>query len=267
MTVLDDFPVLTGDDVISVGTDTFLVRPKNQMRPLIKGISQDMANSGTSPVIIVFFAFRVGLYMGDGDFFFHQLFRNPHTSQSVKGIIINFTDNRRCFGVNNKMSLVLRVTHQPQRRCPSAEFPLPGTGHAPRQNLFGNIPAIHVVQDVLKGRDVHFLTGQAVHTICDGDIPDIVPGEEDFNIASGFDIVSSQSGQVFRDHTTDFPCLNVSNHALERGAVEIAACVTVIHIISYWNIPFFSAKSRSMSFWLLMLILSLSPPSSREMRQ
>ena len=33
------------------------------------------------------------------------------------------------------------------------------------------------------------------------------------------------------------------------------------------NIPFFSAKSRSISFWLLMLMLSLSLPSSREIRQ
>ena len=36
----------------------------------------------------------IGLDMGDGDFFFHQPFGNPHAAQPVKGIVIDFTDDR-----------------------------------------------------------------------------------------------------------------------------------------------------------------------------
>ena len=90
------------------------------------------------------------------------------------------------------MSFVLRVAHQAKRRLPAAELSLPGTGHASRQHLFGNIPAVHIVQNILKGRDVHFLTGQAVHTVRDGDIAHIVFGKKDFDIASSFDIIPAE---------------------------------------------------------------------------
>ena len=90
------------------------------------------------------------------------------------------------------MPVVLRVTHQAKRRLPAAKLSLPGTGHTSRQYLFGNIPAVHIVQDILKGRDVHFLTGQAVHAVRDGNIAYIVFGEKDFDITSSFDIIPAE---------------------------------------------------------------------------
>ena len=140
------------------------------------------------------------------------------------------------------MSFVLRVAHQAKRRLPAAELSLPGTGHASCQHLFGNIPAVHIVQDILKGRDVHFLTGQAVHTVRDGDIAHIVFGEKDFDIAASFDIISTKSGQVFGDHAADLPRLNVSDHALEGRAVEVAARIAVIHIILILEHPMLFSK-------------------------
>ena len=152
----------------------------------------DMADSGPAPGIVVGVKLRVGLDMGNGDFFFHQPFGNPHAAHPVKGIVIDFADDRRCLRVNDEMPLVLRVTHQAEGRRPPAELPLPGTGRDARQHLFGNIPAVHIVQDILKGRDVHFLTGQAVHAVRDGDIAHIVFGEKDFDIASSFDIIPTK---------------------------------------------------------------------------
>ena len=49
MAILDNFPVLTRDNVIGVGTNPFLMCPADQMCALIKGIPQDMADSCTSP--------------------------------------------------------------------------------------------------------------------------------------------------------------------------------------------------------------------------
>ena len=46
---LDDLPILTGDNVISIGTDAFLVCPADKMCAFIKGIPQDMADPCASP--------------------------------------------------------------------------------------------------------------------------------------------------------------------------------------------------------------------------
>ena len=124
MAALNHFPLVTGDNVIGVGADALLVRPKDQMCALIKGIPQDMADPCPAPGIVVGVKLRVGLYMGDGDFFFHQTFGNSHAAQPVKGIVIDFADDGRSLRVNDEMPLVLRVTHQAKRRCPAAEFPL-----------------------------------------------------------------------------------------------------------------------------------------------
>ena len=145
MTVFDDLPFLTRNNVIGVRANPFLVRPKNQVRTFVKGISQDMADSGTSPIIIIFLTLCVGLHMGDGDFFFHQLFGNSHAPQPIQRIVINLADNRCCLWINDEMPFILRITHQAQRRCPSTEFPLSGTDCDTTQNLLGYIPAIHVI--------------------------------------------------------------------------------------------------------------------------
>ena len=42
MAILNDFPVLTGDNVIGVGTNPFLMCPADQMCALIEWVSQDM---------------------------------------------------------------------------------------------------------------------------------------------------------------------------------------------------------------------------------
>ena len=49
MAILDNFPVLTRDNVIGVGANPFLMCPADQMCALIKRVSQDMADSCTSP--------------------------------------------------------------------------------------------------------------------------------------------------------------------------------------------------------------------------
>ena len=49
MAALNDLPFLTGDNVIGIGADAFLVRPADKMCALIKGISQDMADPCAPP--------------------------------------------------------------------------------------------------------------------------------------------------------------------------------------------------------------------------
>ena len=220
MAALNDFPVLTGNDVIGVGANPFLVCPANQMSALIKRVSQDMADSCAAPRIVIDIAGGISFYSCDGNLVFHQLLGNPHTAPAIQCQVIDFANHRRSLRVKDQMPPILRVTHQPQGRLSATELSLSGTGHTPRQHFLGNIPAIHIVQDILERRDVHFLTGQTVHAIRNGDIADIVFREEDFNIATGFDIISSQSGQVFGNDTTDFTGLNIGNHPLKSRTIE-----------------------------------------------
>ena len=49
-----------------------------------------------------------------------------------------------------------------------------------------------VLQDILKRRNVHFLTSQAVHSVCNGNIAYIVFWEKDFDIAASFDIIPTE---------------------------------------------------------------------------
>ena len=117
VTVLNDFPFFTRNDVINIGANPFLVRPKNEMSTFIKRISQDMADSGTSHIVIILFTLCFGLYMGDRDFFFPQLFGNSHATQSIQRIVINLADNRFYLLSNDEIPFILRITHQAQRRC------------------------------------------------------------------------------------------------------------------------------------------------------
>jgi predicted P-loop ATPase len=121
-----------------------------------------------------------------------ETYRTPYEAQPKDRL-------RQCvFGGSSNtldfLPLVLRVTHQAEGRRPSAELPLPGAGGDACQHLFRNIPAVHIVQDILKGRNVHLLTGQAVHAVRDGDIAYIVFGEKDFDIAASFNIVPTKPG-------------------------------------------------------------------------
>lgn len=61
MTALDNFPVLTGNDIIGVGANPYLVRSAKKMSTLIKRGTQDMADSCGTPRIIVDIAGSISL--------------------------------------------------------------------------------------------------------------------------------------------------------------------------------------------------------------
>ena len=136
MAALYDLPILTGDDVIGVGTDAFLVRPADQMCAFIKRVPQDMADPCAAPCIIIDVTFRIALYPRDGNPVLHQLLCDPHTAPAIQRKVIDFADHRRSLRVKDQMPVIVRVTHQAQGRRPAAVFPLSGTGHAPRQHFF-----------------------------------------------------------------------------------------------------------------------------------
>lgn len=123
MTVSNDFTFITRNDVIGVRANAFLVCPQNQMSAFVKEISQNMADSETSSIVVLFFAFCVGLHIGDGNFFFHQLFRNSHAAQSIQRIVINLADNRCCLWIDNEIPFISGPHVKPNGDVPPQNFP------------------------------------------------------------------------------------------------------------------------------------------------
>ena len=71
----------------------------------------------------------------------------------------------------------------------------------------------------------------AVHTIRDGNVSHAVAGEEDVDVATCFDVITTKTGKVFGDDAFHGAVFDVGNHALKVRAVEVASCVAIIHII------------------------------------
>ena len=153
-----------------------------------------MADPCAAPGIIVHITFRIGFHPCNRHFVIHQLLCNPHTAPAIQRKFKNSADYRRSFRICNQMPFFIRVTHQSKRRLPSAEFPLPGTGHAPCQYLFGNVTAVHVIQDIFERRNIHFLPCQAVHSVRDCNVSYIMLWEKDFDITACFNVISPQPG-------------------------------------------------------------------------
>ncbi len=99
-----------------------------------------------------------------------------------------------------------------------------------RFHLHRHVGGVHFVQDIAKRGDVHGALVQRVHPVVDGDIAHPMLREEHFQIQPAVQIVAAQPGQVFGDDAVDTLGLNVPDHALETGSLEIRPRIAVVHI-------------------------------------
>jgi len=72
----------------------------------------------------------------------------------------------------------------------------------------------------------------AVYIVIDGDIAYMMPGKVDLDVTAGLDIVSAQAAEILGYHAPDLASFDIIDHALETGAVEVTAGITVIDIES-----------------------------------
>ena len=79
------------------------------------------------------------------------------------------------------MPPIFRVTHQPQGKAVHLRtFPVENGSYAPPALSW---KILSIGQDFFERRDIHFLTGQTVYAIRNGDIENMV-FKKDFNIDS-----------------------------------------------------------------------------------
>ena len=70
----------------------------------------------------------------------------------------------------------------------------------------------------------------AVHAIVDRNKADVVIGEKGIRIVTHLQIVPAEPGHILYDYRSNITGLNVLNHLLKAGTVEVCTCITIIHI-------------------------------------
>ena len=70
----------------------------------------------------------------------------------------------------------------------------------------------------------------AVHAIVDRNKADVVIGEKGIRIVTHLQIVPAEPGHILYDYHSNITGLNVLNHLLKAGTVEVCTCITIIHI-------------------------------------
>jgi len=101
--------------------------------------------------------------------------------------------------------------------------------------LDGNIPAVGFVHNVFDGYGqivtAAFMGG--VDVIRDGNKADPISWEYPAQVASGFNVLSSQAGEVLYNDTVDLAIGDVLHHFLKRRTVKNDTAVTIVDFFGY----------------------------------
>ena len=95
-------------------------------------------------------------------------------------------------------------------------------------DFVAGVPAVELVHDVEKGREVVLLGLGAVDAVVDGDEPHALVGEHDLGVEANLEIVPPEAAHVLDDDRADVARLDLPHHGGEAWAVEIDAAVAVV---------------------------------------
>ena len=112
VTVLNNFPLIAGNEIYRIGTNCLLMAFTNYMVAFINRVAEHFANYRTTPRIIANLRFNRHLDTGDRDFAFQQMLGNLHRSTPIQSKIKNQLDRGRGFRVDNQVSVIIRVAHK-----------------------------------------------------------------------------------------------------------------------------------------------------------
>ena len=94
-------------------------------------------------------------------------------------------------------------------------------------DLAGAVPEVDLVHGKQERR--HDVVVLRVKVVRNSDILNAVLGEKLFGVVAGLPHVAAQPGQVLGDDQVSLALLELLQHLLEAGAVEVAAGVAVVH--------------------------------------
>ena len=90
------------------------------------------------------------------------------------------------------------------------------------------VPAVELVHDVEKGREVVLLGLGAVDAVVDGDEPHALVWEHDLGVEANLEIVPPKAAHVLNDDRSNVARLNLPHHGGEAWTVKIYAAVAVV---------------------------------------
>ena len=96
-------------------------------------------------------------------------------------------------------------------------------------DLAGNVSCIPLIYYVLEWCKF-IVTVNAVNAVIDRNEPYIFTREIKLGVLSGQNVIASEAAQIFNDHAVYLSVLNITDHALEIGSVEICSRPAVINI-------------------------------------
>ena len=94
-------------------------------------------------------------------------------------------------------------------------------------HLAGAVPEVDLVHGEQEGG--HDVVVLRVEVVRNSDILDAVLGEKLLGVVAGLPHIAAQTGQVLGDDQVGLALLQLLEHFLEAGAVEVAAGVAVVH--------------------------------------
>ena len=119
-----------------------------------------------------------------------------------QGLLVRW---RSDIAIGNRAAAPLAILH------PSAEDGL---------DLVAGVPAVELIHDVEKGREVVLLGLGAVDAVVDGDEPHTLVGEHDLGVEANLEIVPPEAAHILDDDCADVARLDLPHHGGEAWAVK-----------------------------------------------
>ncbi len=209
--------------------------------PDVGFVSQYVLDAGQCPVVSAFLRLT-GICAGKsavslvlepprmGDFLSLQNADDLCRAIPMQGEVEDFLNDPPCFRVNQQMTLLIRVFDVPNRRIGSHVQAVGELRLESSSDLLAGLSCLHFIEDVEKRGHLTF-TLRRVNIVVDGDVANAFAGKVDFCVLPRQDVVASKTGKVFRDDAVDLAVLNVLNHSLERGTVEVGAGIAIVNVL------------------------------------
>ena len=86
-----------------------------------------------------------------------------------------------------------------------------------------------VLDDIQEWGEIAFLRACAVHTVVDGNEPNVCLRENHFRIVSDLEIVAAQTAHILDDDRSDLSILDQCHQARPIRPIEVRTAVPVIH--------------------------------------
>ena len=144
----------------------------------------------------------------------------------------NILHRFRCQFVYNQFAVICRVFLVSIRCKASHKIAALALDRKLALDFDGNIPAVGIIEQI-PHRDHDGITGLprrlAVIVICYCNQPDPHDRENPFQITPHFNVISTETGQIFHKNAVDSPLFQFLKQPLKRRAFKVRAGVAIIH--------------------------------------